>query len=279
MARLTDNDKKLGPITYARSSWNPLRLVFSTGGDGDDDSPCNTLTAYAFGWVARLRLPTLAQPHRVKHKATYWDAATIERMGRDWYYETFARDFGFCLHDGHVSLYYGPQTHDSVTTKQHGYFLPWTQWRFHRHTYYDAAGLEHWTQLRSEAKPFRTHGYDEQQRAEETCPSVSFDIEDFDGARIVAKTVIEQREWKFGEGWFKWLSLFRKNMIRRSLKIDFSAETGPEKGSWKGGTCGTSIDLMPNELHESAFGRYCEQEHRSKYRQFKVKFIGVIATP
>lgn len=37
-------------------------------------------------------------------------------------------------------------------------------------------------------------------------------------------------------GWFKWLSWFGRPKIRRSLDIQFSSETGPEKGSWKGGT-------------------------------------------
>lgn len=37
MGRLTDNDRKFGPITYARTDWNPCRLVLSSGGDDDDD--------------------------------------------------------------------------------------------------------------------------------------------------------------------------------------------------------------------------------------------------
>jgi len=62
MTRLTDNDRHFGPVTYARcsDSWRPLRLVYSSGGDDDIDRPvANTLTAYACGWVARLRLPRL----------------------------------------------------------------------------------------------------------------------------------------------------------------------------------------------------------------------------
>jgi hypothetical protein len=33
---------------------------------------------------------------------------------------------------------------------------------------------------------------------------------------------------------------------------------GP-KGSWKGGTVGHSIAMLPGELHGAAFARYCEQ--------------------
>lgn len=101
-----------------------------------------------------------------------------------------------------------------------------------------------------------------------------FLIDDHDGERITATTHIEEREWKFGEGWFRWLSLFRRNMVRRSLSISFDKECGPEKGSWKGGTMGTGIDMLPGELHEAAFRRYCEQDHSSKYRRYRVTFVG-----
>lgn len=106
-------------------------------------------------------------------------------------------------------------------------------------------------------------------------PKAIFEFEDYDGKRIKATTHIAEWEWKFGEGSFKWLSIFRKPKIRRSLDIQFSEEVGPEKGSWKGGTIGHSIDMTEGELHESAFRRYCEQEHNSKHRQYKIKFVGV----
>ena len=117
------------------------------------------------------------------------------------------------------------------------------------------------------------NNYDEQRKAEESCPTVEFLFADYDGKEIIVKTKIEEREWAFGEGWFKWLSFFRKNLIRRSLDLDFSSEVGPEKGSWKGGTIGHSIEMLPNELHEEAFKRYCELEHNAKGQKYKIKFI------
>ena len=54
-------------------------------------------------------------------------------------------------------------------------------------------------------------------------------------------------------------------------------ETGREKGSWKGGTIGTSIEMLPGELHESAFRRYCDEEHRAKSGKYRIKFIGAAA--
>jgi hypothetical protein len=59
---------------------------------------------------------------------------------------------------------------------------------------------------------------------------------------------------------------------RRSLSISFKAEVGPEKGSWKGGMMGHSIEMLAGESQEQAFRRYCEQEHRSKYRTYRIAF-------
>ena len=103
--------------------------------------------------------------------------------------------------------------------------------------------------------------FDRNRAAEESCPSLSFEFDDFDAERIVAKTRIDEREWRFGEGWFKWLSLFRRPKVIRSLDIRFSSETGRRKGSWKGGTIGHSIDMLPGELHEAAFRRYCAEHN------------------
>ena len=76
---------------------------------------------------------------------------------------------------------------------------------------------------------------------------------------------------------FAWLSIFRRAKIRRSLSLTFSEEVGPEKGSWKGGLMGTGIEMLPGELHEAAFRRYCEQEHRGKGGKYCIKFIGAKA--
>ena len=228
------------------------------------------------GWVIR--------PER-KKVYPQWDAATIARLGRDWYWDITPREYGISVNDGHLSIHYGRVTHDSSTEQYWGCFLPWTQWRHIRRSFYDLDGKHFWSELESETANYRRANklgrsdlwcerFDIVRKWEEMCPKAKFLIEDFDGKQIEATTHIEEREWRFGTGWFKWLSLFRRPKIRRSLDIGFSEETGPEKGSWKGGTMGTGIEMLPDELHEAAFRRYCEQEHRSKYRKYSVKFIG-----
>ena len=267
MSRLTDHDRRFGPITYARTDWKPLRLVFSTGDREDEGRARNTLTAYAFGWCARIYLPTMMQPYAVRHTAG-WDAATVARMGRNWYEETFPREYGFSLHDGFLQVFLGPQTHDSRTTKSWCKHLPWTQWRHVRFAMFDLAGQQAYVEYDRERKQF-----EERWAAKEAVPKARFEIADFDDQVVQVETHIEEREWRFGEGWFKWLSLFRRPMIKRSLDIKFDKEVGPEKGSWKGGMCGHSIEMLPGELHEAAFRRYCEKEQRAKYSKYRIKFL------
>jgi len=275
MSRLTDNDTHIGKvITYGPSSWNATRLVYSSG-SGDDDGPkYNHLTVYAFGWVVRIKMPTLIQPWRRRVKADYWDAATIERMGRDWYFDEHAREYGFSLNDGFLQVFHGAQTDNSTTTKLWCAHLPWTQWRHVRRSYFDGKGNHFFTEWQRPRGFEFKDSWHATRAAELSCPSSSFDFDDYDGQRITATCKVEEREWHFGEGWFSWLSLFRKPKIKRSLSIDFSAEMGPEKGSWKGGSLGHGIEMQVDETPEAAFRRYCEQDHRSKHRSFRITFVG-----
>ncbi len=249
MIRWSDNDAAYGPITVARGDSYRVGLVLKS--EDDDDSP-------AYG---RLHLGTttilwplpswLIRPHREKFVARSWDAATVERLGRDWYWKVDERAYGFVFTDGALHLDYGRQTWDSDTDRSRCIFLPWKEWRHVRHSFYDMDG-DLFCQV--------SNDLDERTKQETACPSLRFRFADFDGEEIVATTRIEEREWRAGGRSFKWLSLFRKPRIVRSLNLHFSSEVGERKGSWKGGTIGHSIEMLPGELHEAAFRRYCAQE-------------------
>jgi hypothetical protein len=215
----------------------------------DENTGCH-LRLYLYRWTLLIELPPIVLPYRIK-RIPGWDQATVVRLGRDYYFEEYAREFGFTYwFDGAIHVHYGAQTHSSDTDQSKVFDLPWANWRFVRMSYYDLAGNHWWTEPKGMP-------WGERYEREKQCPSASFAFTDFDGEKLTARTHIEEREWLFGTGIFKWLSLFRKPMIRRSLNIEFSGETGARKGSWKGGTIGTSIDMLPGELHESAFRRYC----------------------
>lgn len=256
--RWSDNDRHFGPFTYSRDrSYRPIAMVLVSG---DDEYPGCYLRISAFGHTLITELPNIIRPYREKIEAKYWDEATIRRMGRDWYWNIDQRKFGFSVFDGFLQVFRGRRTMDSSTDRTRGYFLPWTQWRHVRHSFYGLQG-EHVSTLPDTGKSYLGDPgrFDRERAIADATPTVAFEFNDFDGERIVATTRIEEREWRAGTGWFKWLSLFRSPKIDRSLDIRFSAETGKRKGSWKGGTIGHSITMKSGELHEAAFRRYCSE--------------------
>lgn len=255
--RWSDNDKYFGPFTYARERKGYRRLAVVLASGDDDDYPGCGLRLSAFGHTLIIKLPPIIRPWRRKVIAETWDEATVQRMGRNWYWDTYPREYGFSYAEGYLRVSYGRQTHDSSTEQSWGWFPPWTQWRFVRHSLYDLDG-KLFADLPARAR-FGTPAYEEQNRLTEACPTAAFAFLDYDSDPLIVTTKIEEREWRFGERWCKWLSLFRKPQVRRSLDLRFSGETGRRKGSWKGGTIGHSIDLKPGELHESGFRRYCAE--------------------
>lgn len=269
--RYSGNDRHFGPLTFSGhsdESWRPLGVVLDSG--DDDEKPGCHIKLHGFGRTLICELPAVVRPLRQWVDTSKYEWSKSPEGG---YWDSHRREFGFTVSDGFLQVFLGPQTHDSITTKSWCKHLPWTQWRHVRFSCYDAHGNHFWTQRDGDRKPGISM-YDEQSAAEKACPKVVFEFDDFDGERIQATTHIEEREWHFGEGWFKWLSLFRRPMIKRSLDMKFNKEVGPDKGSWKGGTCGHGIEMLPGELHEAAFRRYCEQEHRSKYRNFRIAYVG-----
>jgi hypothetical protein len=257
-ARWSDNDHYFGPFTYARDSrgYRPLAAILSSA--DDDDRGCN-LRLSGFGHTLIIALPQIIKPAKSWVDTSHYEWSS----GRGGYWQIDKREYGFSYNDGYVSVSHGRSTMDSSTEQRWGWFLPWMQWRHVRRSFYDTAG-EHFAdepkrrQAKLGADNWREY-HDALSAIENACPTAAFDFKDFDGETLVATARIEEREWRLGEGWFKWLSLFRKPKIRRSLDLRFSGETGKRKGSWKGGTIGTGIDMLPGELHEEAFRRYCEQ--------------------
>ena len=248
-------------------------------GAGEDHAGDCHVRLSALGYTLICELPKLLRDYKVRHKAQSWDAATIARLGRDWYDELFPCEYGLHFSEGVLHVHYGPQTHDSISTKSKCFFLPWKSWRHIRRSLYDAQGNHFWTERDGDRSAWPAL-----RAVEEACPKIKFDFEDYDGERITATTHIEEREWRFGEKPFRWLSWFRRPQITRSLMLSFSAEVGTEKGSWKGGTVGHSIQMLPGETHEAAFRRYCTQDHKAKGRPYRLRYIGrtavtVNATP
>jgi hypothetical protein len=196
--RWSDNDKHLWPFTFSNDTYRRYGIVIDSGAREDSQGDCH-IRLYLGGWTLICELPPIIPDYVVRHQATTWDAATIARLGRDWYEERFSREYGFCFVDGSLHTYFGPQTHDSRTTKSQVFFLPWRNYRFIRHSLYDLKGEHFHTELESARASWAATS-----AVRDACPKAKFDFEDYDGQRITATTHIEEREWRRGTGIFAW---------------------------------------------------------------------------
>lgn len=240
--RWSKNDRYLGPFTYSRDNrgYRPISAMFSSG-DGVDYPGCRFRYS-AFGHTLIVALPAIIKPWRRWVDTSRYEWSKGPGSG---YWESHDNQWGFSLTESSLHWHYGPQTHDSETTKSKCWFYPWREHRFVRHSVYDLEG-EHFADLPEWG--FRNrNGYAVKNAIEAACPVQRFEFDDYDGQRIIATCRIEEREWKRGKGIFRLLYLGR-NSIRRSLDLQFSSEVGH------------SIDMLQSELHEAAFRRYCEKE-------------------
>ncbi len=271
--RWGDNDVNIGSFTFALDAkYRHFAIIVSSG---DNEGSSASFRISAFGGTAILALPRWLVPTEKKKvfpPLSSWDEATIKRLGRDWYWAETRRAYGISLYEGHFSLNYGRQTHDSSTEQSWGCFLPWTQWRHVRHSLYGMSG-EHFADMPQRARGlhlgdpgFNDH-WDRGQAIEDACPAAVFAFKDYDGEELTVTAKIKEHEWLLGEGWFKWLSAFGRPKIQRSLDLRFSGETGRRKGSWKSGTIGHGIGMLPGELHEAAFVRYCAENNMTFQRR------------
>jgi hypothetical protein len=259
--RISDNDRYCGPFTLAKCG-SCRSFGFHLDSGAGEFPGCN-FNVLIGRWWFRVDLPPIVKPWR-----QWVDMSKYAWANRPGYWDEHANKYGFGLSpEGVIQVWHGAQTHDSTTDKTWCTHLPWTQWRHVRRSFYGLQGEHFWT----EAKPCPWEVMDAKRKG---CPTVAFLIEDYDGQKITATTRIEEMEWLRGEKWCKWLSWFSKPRIRRSLDIAFSSEVGTEKGSLKGGMMGHGIDMLPGELHEAAFRRYCEQPVRNKYGPSAIKFLG-----
>lgn len=267
MNRLTDNDRNFGPFTFAKWSKRFSASICS----GDDEDSESQLLFVGFGHALRIRIPSfLIRPWREKKVS--------RRSGEPehFWYQLHRREFGVSICDlgngyDFVQVRYGAQTDDSLTEKSWCKHIPWKQWRCVRWSIYKPDGTIFASEQKGEYFAFW--------KKKVECPKTYFKFRDYDGEEIVATCMIEEREWHKGEGWFTWMRWFSRPKISRCLDLWFSSEIGPEKGSFKGGTIGHSIEMQSGETPQSAFERYCAKEHNRSGKKFTLEFIGPCDKP
>lgn len=234
-----------------RERWYAF-TVESAGGESEAN-----ICARAFGWSIYIHLPEkLLKPHKVLHKYNDTCKQTNEVIERT-YFEIFPNEYGFSLYEDGISFRYGPQTHDSTTTKSKYYRIPWLSWRFHAHRILDLDQNVIFEMIEGPNRRFSREKQRKLEQARKTVSKAKFSFADYDEELIFAECYIEEREWRFGESWCWWLQLFKKPIIRREMNIEYDREVGSRKGSWKGGTIGTSCNINQDQAPTDAFIFHC----------------------
>jgi hypothetical protein len=251
-------DRYFGPFTFTPSERYKTISVMLGSGDGDDYPGCR-LRISMYWFTLHTVLPPIIKPWRqwneIKTEPTR--SQMIEAGRKPGYWNSHEREYGFTLVEGALHWHYGPQTHDSETSKSKIWFYPWREHRLIRHSLYDTEH-SHFADLPDWGARHR-HGWNVRNAIVDICPVAKFEFADFDGEPITATCRIEEMEWQRGKGIWR-LLYFGRNKISRTFDVRFSSEVGKRKGSWKGGTIGHSGDIDSTETIEAAFRRYCQRE-------------------
>lgn len=192
------------------------------------------------------------------------------------YWDFTKRQYGFSFCEDTLHVYYGiqPGSWSSRDKKNSDhtkvFWIPWKNKTFVSEVFFEP----NWA-FYDVVKPKKKGGLDFEKlhKIQENVPKIKFKFNDFDGEEIIATCYLSCMEWHHGISWCKWLKYFTKPTIRYKLDISFSKEIGYEKGSWKGGTTGHSIEVQRFEAPLEAFKRYGAakdyyKNHGQKHRGF-----------
>jgi hypothetical protein len=107
-------------------------------------------------------------------------------------------------------------------------------------------------------------------------PKARFEFADYDGERIVATSHIEEYEWRFGDRLVS-VALHGSASLASSAHSNWNSARRlvPRRDHGRGARLVTAQRCFQSETPEAAFKRYCEKEHRSKYRKFQIRYIGL----
>jgi hypothetical protein len=214
-------------------------------------------------WSLWIDIPKIIKPHRAWKDAEddeYW----TQRGGGYW--TTTRREYGVDVDARTIVVKFGTQQDCWPDDRRWSYYFPWMETRRVRYDFLDALGN---LVVRVKDKPSGAIDFDAIEVARGLAPKYRFAFNDYDGEEILATCRVEEMEWRYGTKWCKWVGWLAPKIVRRTLDIEFNKEVGPGKGSWKGGTMGHGIDLLPNESPYGAFVRYGKANDR-KFTNIRV---------
>lgn len=215
-----------------------------------------------------FRIPRLFKPKKIWVKSTY--GLERKHLGGRGYWNYIPRDYGFSVDREALHLHYGIQpgvwSRNDKANSDHTkvYFIPWNETRRVRYQFYHPDGSTFYT-----VNEHKGTDWDKVRDIKEQVPKIVFKFNDCDGEEVTCTAFVEEMEWRWGNGWFKWVGWFRKPIIRRMMDLEFSKPVGWDKNHWKGGCTGHSVDMLPGETPLQSFTRYGNSE--DKYRDVGIK--------
>ena len=250
-----------------KCDWCSLGINLSSS-DSEDVGKYSVFSLYGLGRAIYLKIPPILKPKSKWVDLSNRDWATPNKDGRKGYTDHIKREYGFNICDDAIHLHYGIQpgswsSHDKKNSDHTK--LIWIPWKTTRRVRYDFFRPNQ--SLFTTVKDYENGrlNFDLIDESRNSVPKIKFKFKDFDGEENVATCHITEMEWRYGTGWFKWIGIFKKPIINRTLNIEFEKETGRQKGSWKGGTTGTGIRMTADETPLTAFKRYALGDESQKY--------------
>ena len=214
--------------------------IFSTG---DDEYQGFSLYGFGFGWWFKVYTKHWIKPCKVRVldekgdlKYVLFEQRNIEL--------TKVKD----QYTNHISGSVGltEKGWNESDCSKHSFFkeLPWSESEMTEHSLLNFDGSTYFTYPRGR-ECFGDHDAIEQKQEKKV-----FEIIDgYDGTKLEMEVSVERRIFRAGSGMFKWIRWFKKDDINIRIEFNYSDEVGREKGSWKGGTMGSSmwLDVVKNQ--------------------------------
>ena len=263
---------------YAKSDYWSFAFSLSNPGEyyekGDYRTNYCNLHFALFGHSWWFRIPELFKPRKKWVDTSKYEWSTNPKGG---YWEYIKREYGIYMAEDAIHIRYGiqPGCWSSRDKKNSDHskvlWIPWKHMTYQHEKFFTPDW--HFYDIVHPKNRRGALNFEMERQVRDNVPKIKFKFNDYDGEEIIATCYISQRVWRRGTSWCKWIGYIRKPLERYYLDIEFSKEVGYEKGSWKGGTVGHSIEIGYLENPLEAFKRYgsaedCYKNHGRKNRGF-----------
>ena len=223
-----------------------------------DDEHENSLAIYLGRrcWWFKLDRP-LIKPIETWVDTSHYEWATPGPDGRCGFTHLTRKQFGFELTKTCLRLFHGAMSDRWPNPHRTYWYFPWTQIRRVRYDFFDRNGDFFAT------VPDAPNGgidFELLRVVEDTVPKAIYTMFDpYTKDKVTATIYQTESEYRLGIKWAKFIGYLVPSNVYRFINVEFDKETGPESGSWKGGTMGYRAIMLNGEtLPDAALRRFIE---------------------